>query len=144
MKTCTPSEWKRYSKSKELAMELRVYYDVAELMYKNGEPMTTDVFDAHLGIGKYSKEKEKRDKIASPTGFIDFMEEMINKENTRESTKKQKMITVNALREYDKLSSFASLKARNIVLFDYWLHEVPKVDDTDKNKKAGDSWETRH
>lgn len=147
LKTCTPSEWKRYSKSKELAMELRVYSDVAELMYKNGEPMTTDVFDAHLGIGKYSKEKEKREKIASSTGFVDFMEEMIKKENTRESTKKQKMITVNALRQYEKLSSFASLTPRNIVLFDDWLHEVPEVVPTEKGKKkkkeAGDSWETR-
>lgn len=149
LKKCTSFEWKRYSKSAELQEELRLFTEIAKSMYTNHEPMTFENFEAHLGycISPTKREQEKWAFRNSPTGFIEFMEETIKKENTRESTKKQKMITVNALKEYKRLSCFASLTPRNIVAFDEWLREVPEVvpskNQQKRNKKASESWETR-
>lgn len=123
VKTCTESMWKQYSKSAELAQEVQVYSSVAEMMYRNGAPMTIEHFDGILGIGSSKVNKEKRDMLASRTGFVDFMEKMIEREDIREGTRKQKMVSVHALRQYGDLCSFASLTPRNIVAFDEWLHD---------------------
>lgn len=122
LKTCTPSLWKKYERSAELAREVQVYTETAELMYKTGEPMTIAVYEAHLGIERVGGKKMKT-LYSSTTGFIDFMEECINNEKLGKGTLKHKKVCLRALKEFKRLNTFSSLTPRNIVAFDEWLQE---------------------
>lgn len=120
LKRCTTSEWKRFEKSAEGANEIRIYTEVVEAMERDGDPMSVEALDLRLGI---KTKKAKTKKVASPTGFVDFMEEMIKKEDMSEGTRKHKNVTLRAVKAFGKLNSFASLTPQNIVAFDDTLHD---------------------
>jgi site-specific recombinase XerD len=88
--------------------------------------MTVENFNAHLGIkGKaYPKKREDpKEDDALQESFLDYMRDNIAKTKMRESTRKQKMVTLNALIEFGKIQTFADLTPRNLLSFNSWLHE---------------------
>lgn len=124
VKTCTDSEWKFYKTSWELANEIAMYNTIVEDMVKGGEAMTIDSFKQHIGIGEEAKEeREKAKKIASATGFLDFMEEEINKERQAEGTFRRKMVVHRALKAWGKMNRFTQITVDNVCKFNEWLRE---------------------
>lgn len=129
LRDCTPIEWKKYQQSKELRMELAVYQNIAENMQKCGEEMTIENYNRHLGISskkETTKQEERRKRMSSPRGFLDFIEEEMAKENLQEGTMKRRRVVVSALERYDKLNRFADVTPENVKGFDEFLREEDK------------------
>jgi len=123
--SCNPFEWKVYKESQELRDEIALYQLVLNNMEKNGEEMTIENLDNHLGIDS-TKAKEKRvirEKKASKHGFIDFMKEQIAKEDLKPNTMKRRAVVLEALKRYGKLNSFADLTHQNVKGFDEFLRD---------------------
>ena len=124
VKTCTENEWKFYMTSLELANVLSIYNAIVEDMVKGGEAMTIDCFNQHIGIGEEAKEeREKAEKIASATGFLDFMAAEIKKEHQAEGTFKRKMVVHRALEAWSKMNRFMQVTVDKVCQFDAWLRE---------------------
>ena len=89
--TCNPFEWKEYQNSEEVRAQLAIYRHIVEVMVKNGEELTLENLDNHLGVNnaRTREKREVREKKASKTGFIDFMLEMIAKEQLKKNTMRE-------------------------------------------------------
>lgn len=90
---CDPFEWKVYQTSKELQTQLCIYKQLVKTMQKNYEELTIENIDNHLGIDKASRIKkqerrEEKKKLASRTGFIDFIIDQMAKESIEQGTQK--------------------------------------------------------
>lgn len=125
---CDPFEWKVYQTSKELQTQLCIYKQLVKTMQKNYEELTIENIDNHLGIDKASRIKkqerrEEKKKLASRTGFIDFIIDQMAKESIEQGTQKHKYVTLDALKRYGRLSSFADLTPNNIKSFDDFLRK---------------------
>lgn len=126
---CNPIEWETYQQSKELRTEILVYKSIAENMHKCGEEMTIENYNKHLGITtkkQDKKQQERRKRMASNRGFIEFIEEEIAKEDIQKGTKKHKKVVISALERYGKLSRFADLTPDNVKGFDEFLRRENK------------------
>ena len=122
---CNPFEWKEYQSSEEVRAQLAIYRHIVEVMVKNGEELTLENLDNHLGVNnaRTKEKREVREKKASKTGFIDFMLDMIAKEQLKRNTMKRRTVVLDALKRYGKLNSFADLTPRNVKGFDDFLHK---------------------
>ena len=121
---CDPFEWREYQHSEELHTHLVIYRHVLESMKKNGEELTIENINGHIGIDT-AKTREKRvirEMRTSKTGFIDFMKDQIAKEDLKPNTMKRRFVVIDALKRYDKLNSFANLTHTNVKGFDEFLH----------------------
>lgn len=126
IKECSPLEWRNYRQSKELRVEVLVYRGIAENMVKCGEEMTIENYNRHLGIAPKqvdTKQQERRKRMSSSKGFIEFIIEEIAKEDIQIGTKKRRMVVVAALERYGMLSRFADLTPENIKGFDEFLRQ---------------------
>ena len=130
IKECSPVEWKTYRQSKELRIELLAYKGIAENMQKCGEEMTIENYNRHLGITpkkEATKQQERRKRLSSPTGFIDFIKEEMAKENLQAGTLKRRKVVLDALERFGKLKSFADVTPENIKAFDEFLRKEDKA-----------------
>lgn len=126
--TLTPGEWEEYQYLPYLQSEISKYEKIVSAMETFNQEMTVENFNAHIGIaGKAYKKKEEPlvEKVEEekPTSFLDFMRDNIALAKMRETTRKQKMVTLNALTEFGKIQTFADLTAKNLRAFNAWLHE---------------------
>lgn len=126
LEVLTPNEWELYKDMPFIKNEIAKYEKIVSAMETFNEEMTVENFNAHLGIkGKaYPKKKEEpKEDDALQESFLDYMRDNIAKTKMRESTRKQKMVTLNALIEFGKIQTFADLTPRNLRSFNSWLHE---------------------
>lgn len=123
--TCDPFEWKEYKCSEELRTQLAIYKHVIEALEKNGEELTIENINAHIGLdsNKTREKREVREKKASKTGFIDFIYDQLPKETIKPNTMKRRHVVLGALKRYGKLNSFSDLTPKNIKGFDEFLRE---------------------
>ena len=123
--SCDPFEWKEYQNSDELRTQLAIYKHVVESIQKKGGELTLESINMRMGIDTATnKEKrEVREKKASKTGFLDFIVEMIAKEQLKENTMKRRYVVLDALKRYNKLNGFGDLTPKNVKGFDDFLHE---------------------
>ena len=126
--TLTPGEWEEYQYLPYLQSEISKYEKIVSAMETFNQEMTVENFNAHRGVvGKAYKKKEEPlvEKVEEekPTSFLDFMRDNIALAKMRETTRKQKMVTLNALTEFGKIQTFADLTAKNLRAFNAWLHE---------------------
>lgn len=129
LRNCTPIEWKKYQQSKELRIELSVYENIAENMQKCGEEMTIENYNKHLGITPKKEDdklKERRKRMSSPTGFIDFIKEEMAKEDLQPGTLKRRKVVLEALNRFGRLNRFADVTPENIKAFDEFLRKEDK------------------
>jgi site-specific recombinase XerD len=121
--SCDPFEWKEYQRSEELRTHLAIYRHIVATMEKNGEELTIENINSHIGLNSASnrEKREVREKKASKTGFIDFMKEQIAKEDLKPNTMKRRYVVIEALKRYGKLNSFADLTHTNVKGFDDFL-----------------------
>ena len=122
--SCDPFEGKELQYSEELKTQVSIYRHVVEAMIKNGEELTIENIDLHIGKDT-AKKKENRDmqkRKASKTGFIDFMIEQIAKEDIVAATQQRKRVTMDAMKRFGRLNSFADITPKNVKAFDDFLH----------------------
>lgn len=122
IKKCNLLEWRSFKKSVELKSEIATYRSVVERMIKDEVELTVANFNSYISPKKTSKENlEKQKKMASPTGFIDFMIECIEKEKLSKATYTRKYVTIDAMKRFGKLNRFSDIIAENIKDFDDFL-----------------------
>lgn len=110
-----------------IAAEIARYQKIVDAMETIGEEMTVINFNAHIGIeGNDShwkgEKKKKEEKQEEEISFLDFMRDNIATAKIRETTRKQKLVTLNALIEFGKIQTFADLTPKNLRAFNEWLH----------------------
>ena len=124
----TPSEWEEYKDSAELRLEVAKYEKIVSAMELLKEEMTVDNFNKHIGVATNTaqarKEKEeKKIKDVKEGSFRDFMRDEIVKERCKESTRRQKLVTLDALARWGGIVTFADLTSKKLRAFDEWLRE---------------------
>lgn len=129
IKTCNPIAWRKYQVSDELRLELAMYHQVAQKMFDSGEEMTIANLNNHLGIAPSNPKRKEMDKrLSSKDGFISFMREEIEKEKIAKGTKARKLVTIDAVIRFGRLSSFSQLTPENVRDFDDFLqHESSRT-----------------
>lgn len=89
-----------------------------------GEDMTLENLNNHLGIeNKPKAPKEKKEVNYLNESFLDFMRDEIAKERTKDSTKRQKLVALDALTRWGKIKTFADLTPAKLKEYDQWLRE---------------------
>lgn len=124
----TPSEWEEYKDSAELRLEVAKYEKIVNAMELLKEEMTVDNFNKHIGVATNTaqarKEKEeKKIEDVKEGSFLDFMRDEIVKERCKESTRRQKLVTLDALARWGGIVTFADLTSKKLRAFDEWLRE---------------------
>lgn len=126
IRNCNPIEWKYYQTSNDLRKEVMLYQTIAVNMLKCGEEMTIENYNKHLGITTKKqdiKQQERRKRLSSPRGFIEFIESELEKEKLQTGTMKRRSVVLSSIERYGNLSRFADLTPENIKGFDEFLRE---------------------
>lgn len=132
IKELTPKQWEKCKGIPVIEQEIAKYEKIVSAMEIFGEEMSVINLNKHLGIeGKAYKRKEltpeeeakKKEKEKQKVSFLDFMRDEIVKERCKESTKKQKLVTLDALARWGGIVTFADLTSKKLREFDEWLRE---------------------
>jgi site-specific recombinase XerD len=75
----------------------------------------------HVDLSALKETKQLEDNKGAE--FLEWLEDRIFRRDVRESTRKQHLVMLNALKEYGKIKKFGDLNTRNVKLWDDWLHE---------------------
>ena len=131
---CTPAEWKTGLFATE-AIEKQATYELKMVEFvKSGVEQSLDNLNRFLSIGQEAKKsdvvsvkpdvpKRKRGRPKNPLkeSFLDFMRDEIIKERSKESTKRQKMVALDALERWGKIKTFEDLTPAKLREWDEWL-----------------------
>lgn len=60
--------------------------------------------------------------------FVDYMQKRVDVEDILKGTRIHKQVTIEALKRFGKIKTFADLTPHNIMLFDEWLHDGTRED----------------
>lgn len=130
---CRKNEFEGYSQQKRIqAIVRRCEKVIAALPVLNLE-VNVDNFNAY-----YYDEDEKEAMNQGPknlykgtdqnTNFIEYMQQQVDEEDISKGTRAHKQCTIEALKRFGKIKTFADLTSANIAAFDKWLHEGPRGD----------------
>lgn len=133
---CTPAEWKAGLFATE-AIEKQATYELKMVEFvKSGVEQSLDNLNRFLSIGQEAKKsdvvsvkpdvpKRKRGRPKNPLkdSFLDFMRDEIIKEHSKDSTKRQKMVALDALERWGKIKTFEDLTPAKLRAWDEWLRE---------------------
>lgn len=127
---CTPLQWRTRKIHKDILAEQKRIEKIVAAMICLGEDMTMENLNKHLGI----ETKPRVPKVEKPVkvekkknplkeSFLDFMRDEIAKERTKDSTKRQKLVALDALVRYGKIKTFEDLTPAKLKAWDEWLRE---------------------
>ncbi len=133
---CSPAEWKAGLFATE-AIEKQATYELKMVEFvKSGVEQSLDNLNRFLSIGQEAKKsdvvsvkpdvpKRKRGRPKNPLkeSFLDFMRDEIIKEHSKDSTKRQKMVALDALERWGKIKTFEDLTPAKLRAWDEWLRE---------------------
>ena len=126
LKFCNQLEWQAYHHSAELKAQIKMYNEIANRMVEHETELSLDVLNSYLGIEKSKdEEKEKKEKLSSASGFIEFMKEQMDKEKLAAGTLKHKTGIIETISNFGKLCRFADLTPKNLKEFDEYLRNEP-------------------
>ena len=121
---CTPLQWNNRKAGKEIIAEQKRIEKVVSLMKTQGEEMTLENLNNHLGLETIVRTpKAEKKGISLQESFLDFMRDEIIKERTKETTKRQKLVALDALTRWGKIKTFADLTPLKLKSYDEWLRE---------------------
>ncbi len=131
----TAMEWIRMQNSRELREQIAKYEEIVQAMQTLGEEMTIENFEAHLDLKEVVDAAKKEngqmynghDQSAS---FIEYMEYNVMNENLRAGSQRNKIVVIDALKEFGGILTFADLTPGNLFEFDKWLHNGTRTDAT--------------
>lgn len=121
---CAPDELEGFTSNPIYIEQAEKYDSVARAMEMLGEEMTIENFNRRIGIARHS------DDIL-PTecrNLIEYFENDIETSKIAEGTKRQRRVTLEALKKFGKIRYFSDFTPLNLTLFDKWLRE-PYLDD---------------
>ena len=125
---CTIQEWKARKISKNVIAEQNRIEKIVSAMECLGEDMTMENLNKHLGLETIKRAprpkaiiKVKQEKNPLKESFLDFMRDEIIKERSKESTKRQKMVALDALERWGKIKTFEDLTPAKLREWDEWL-----------------------
>ena len=124
LKFCNAREWQTFHHSAELKAQIKMYNDIVTRKVEHETELSLDLLNSYLGIEKTKdEEKEKKEKLSSASGFIEFMKEQMDKEKLAVGTLKHKTSIIESIASFGKLCRFADLTPKNLKEFDEYLHE---------------------
>lgn len=104
---CTPKEWRTRKFSENVIAEQNRIEKIVSAMECLEEDMTMENLNKHLGLQTIKREprkkpiiKVKQEKNPLKESFLDFMRDEIIKEHSKDSTKRQKMVALDALERW--------------------------------------------
>ena len=125
---CAKDEVEAFLSQPPVKDEIKRCHDCIAAMSLFKDNMTIDNFDIYYqGIKDGNGIQECR-KSNLKTDFIAYMKEYIEKEIVSEGTRKHKMCSLEAVKRFGKIKTFADLTSKNLVLFDTWLHDGTRTD----------------
>lgn len=122
--TCAPEDFEEIKMSPKVLEEAEKYEAVARAMETLGDEMTIENLKKRLGIYKFSEEELP----AECRNLIEYFENDIETSKIAEGTKRQRRVTLEALKKFGKIRYFSDFTPLNLTLFDKWLRE-PYMDD---------------
>lgn len=126
--TCYLKEWKNGEFigpnadkfATEISKEITRCRKTLAAMVLNDEPETLQVFNVYYE--KFVNQDLPKNKDMSMESFLDFMEEEISGDpEMRDTTKRQYMVALDALRQFRGIRTFSDLTLQNIMLFDRYI-----------------------
>lgn len=127
---CTPLQWRTRKINKDIIAEQNRIEKIVRAMVCLGEDMTMENLNKHLGLETKKREPKKeksvkveRKKNPLKESFLDFMRDEIIKEHSKDSTKRQKMVALDALERWGKIKTFEDLTPAKLRAWDEWLRE---------------------
>lgn len=105
---------------------IAIIYEIVEReanrCIKAGEAISTEKLKAKVWPVKEAMDDDQK--------FIDWVEDQIKMLTVSPGTRKQYKTMLTRLTEFDKMKRWRDVTAENITLFDSWLHQRKKKDDT--------------
>ena len=126
-------EWTEIRDSVKLAQEMSYYNSIVEMMRRNNEPLTLANINSHLIVKNgQAKQNASKKQVKSDVRLVDWIRDKIVFDKAiRESTKRKKMVTYEAIVRYAKINTFGDLTADKIKAWDRWLRgEAERTDVT--------------
>lgn len=131
---CTRGEWEELAQTKHVQnVVLRCKKVLAALVVLKLE-VNTDNFNTYY----YKDEETAKPVTPMPSNmyngndldgdFLAYYEQDIDKLGIRPGTRRHKIVTLNALRRFGKIRSFADLVPSRIIEFDQWLHDGTRTE----------------
>lgn len=114
---CTPAEWENNQKSKEIQERVVSFSTIIDCMITLNEPLTIENLNKHLGVEVKKAEEKQRKNL----NFISWIRDNMANEKLRDSTMRQRMVTLEALMEFGKIKLFSDLTPENLYAWDDWL-----------------------
>ena len=126
---CTPKEWNARKFGKNVTAEQNRIEKIVSAMVCLGEDMTMENLNKHLGletikrapVKKKTTPKVENKKDPLKESFLDFMRDEIINERSKDSTKRQKMVALDALERWGKIQTFEDLTPAKLRDWDQWL-----------------------
>jgi integrase/recombinase XerD len=125
---CSPDELDDYLSSRDVKNEIKRCNDIISAMLLFNDEMTVQQFDGYYLGKRKSKSNNLYKGTDQATNFIIYLKESIDKERFSDGTRKHKICTLEAVKRFGKIRTFADLTPKNILEFDEWLHDGSRTD----------------
>ncbi len=125
---CSPDELDDYLSSRDVKNEIKRCHDIISAMLLFNDEMTVQQFDGYYLGKRKSKSNNLYKGTDQATNFIIYLKESIDKERFSDGTRKHKICTLEAVKRFGKIRTFADLTPKNILEFDEWLHDGSRTD----------------
>ena len=125
---CSPDELDDYLSSRDVKNEIKRCNDIISAMLLFNDEMTVQQFDGYYLGKRKSKSNNLYKGTDQATNFIIYLKESIDKERFSDGTRKHKICTLEAVKRFGKIKTFADLTPKNILEFDEWLHDGSRTD----------------
>ena len=125
---CSPDELEDYLSSRDVKNEIKRCNDIISAMLLFNDEMTVQQFDGYYLGKRKSKSNNLYKGTDQATNFIIYLKESIDKERFSDGTRKHKICTLEAVKRFGKIRTFADLTPKNILEFDEWLHDGSRTD----------------
>ena len=125
---CSPDELDDYLSSRDVRNEIKRCNDIISAMLLFNDEMTVQQFDGYYLGKRKSKSNNLYKGTDQATNFIIYLKESIDKERFSDGTRKHKICTLEAVKRFGKIRTFADLTPKNILEFDEWLHDGSRTD----------------
>jgi integrase/recombinase XerD len=125
---CSPDELDDYLSSRDVKNEIKRCNDIISAMLLFNDEMTVQQFDGYYLGKRKSKSNNLYKGTDQATNFLIYLKESIDKERFSDGTRKHKICTLEAVKRFGKIKTFADLTPKNILEFDEWLHDGSRTD----------------
>ena len=125
---CSPDELEDYLSSRDVKNEIKRCNDIISAMLLFDDEMTVQQFESYYLSKKKSRSNNFYKGTDQATNFIIYLKESIDKERFSDGTRKHKICTLEAVKRFGKIKTFADLTPKNILEFDEWLHDGSRTD----------------